>query len=263
MQDSATRRTPVGATIITALTLTGLAITASGEAAYGNAVLQLRVRGDTVPQGTLAGVPVLPAAVASPPAAGAAVTPAAAPSIETSEQVSPSAAGTGSGAETIQVVELPPPTEEARATVYARRYRISPALALQIVETALAEGVDPELAFRVVRVESVFRANARGPSGALGLTQLMPSTARAIDRSLRTEAQILEPETNLRTGFRYLRRLIVRYKGDVRLGVLAYNRGETAVDRALRAGRDPENGYSGKVLELGGRYQGPGVVEKR
>lgn len=161
-------------------------------------------------------------------------------------------------------VEIAPPSEDGRAAAYAQRYRISKDLALQIVQTALAEGIDPELAFRLIRVESVFRTDARGPSGSLGLTQLMPSTARAIDRSLRTEAQILEPEANLRTGFRYLRKLIERYKGDVRLGVLAYNRGETAVDRALRAGRDPENGYSRKVLgNAANRYTGKGVVEKK
>jgi soluble lytic murein transglycosylase-like protein len=81
---------------------------------------------------------------------------------------------------------------------------------------------------------------------------------------LRTEAQILEPGANLRTGFRYLREMIDRYGGDVRLGVLAYNRGEGAVDRALRAGRDPENGYSPKVL--GGaenRYSGKGILSGR
>lgn len=159
-------------------------------------------------------------------------------------------------------VEIAPPPEEGRAAAYAERYRISKELALKIIESAKAEGIDPELGFRLVRVESVFKPNARGRAGALGLTQLMPSTARAIDRSLRTEAQILEPETNLRTGFKYLRQMIQRY-GDVRLGVLAYNRGETAVDRALRAGRDPENGYSPKVLSLGGdRYAGTGLLKE-
>lgn len=149
----------------------------------------------------------------------------------------------------------------ADASEYARRYDISTQLAEQIVESAVAEKVDPELAFRLVRVESVFRANARGPNGALGLTQLMPSTARSIDRSLRTEAQIMDPVTNLRTGFRYLREMIERYNGDVRLGVLAYNRGEGAVDRALRSGTDPENGYSSKVLgSTTSRYLGRGTI---
>jgi soluble lytic murein transglycosylase-like protein len=126
------------------------------------------------------------------------------------------------------------------------------------------EGIDPDLAFRLVRVESFFRVAARGPRGALGLTQLMPATARTIDRNLRTEAQILDPVTNLRTGFRYLRRMIERYDGDVRLGLLAYNRGELAVDRALRQGQDPENGYSSRVLgSAEDRYSGLGLLPSR
>ncbi len=151
---------------------------------------------------------------------------------------------------------------EIEAFTYAVRYDIPEDLAYQVLESAIAEGLDPDLAFRLVRVESVFQPRARGPQGALGLTQLMPSTARAIDSSLKTEEQILEPVTNLRTGFRYLRRLIERYRGDVRLGLLAYNRGEGTVDRALRGGRDPENGYSRRVLGVTGEwYTGTGLLE--
>lgn len=158
-------------------------------------------------------------------------------------------------------VEISPPDESGRAAAYARRYRISQDLALKIIEAAKSERLDPDLGFRLIRVESVFRTNARGPAGALGLTQLMPSTARGIDRSLKTEAEILEPSNNLCIGFRYLRRLIEKYDGNIRLGLLAYNRGETAVNRSLRAGRDPENGYSPKVLTAGGsRYEGTGVL---
>lgn len=148
------------------------------------------------------------------------------------------------------------------AAGYAERYGITQDLAETIVSTAIAEGLDPELGFRMIRVESVFQPNARGRFGALGLTQLMPSTARAVDSSLRTEAQILDPIANLRTGFRYLRRMIERYGGDVRLGLLAYNRGEGTVDRVLRSGEDPENGYSTKVLGTGpDRYEGEGLLD--
>lgn len=159
------------------------------------------------------------------------------------------------------VIEAPP---SQPAGVYAGRYGISTDLAQSIIDTAVAEGVDPELAFRLIRVESVFRVRARGPAGALGLTQLMPATARSIDRSVRTEAQILEPSTNLRLGLRYLRSMIQQYDGDVRLGLLAYNRGMTAVNRALRAGRDPENGYSHKVLGTRGGtpYRGRGLLSR-
>lgn len=144
---------------------------------------------------------------------------------------------------------------------YTARYPVSNELATKIVESAAAEGIDPELAFRLVRVESHFRTRARGPGGSLGLTQLMPSTARYLDRSLRSEEEILDPQTNLRLGFRYLRSMIDRY-GDVRLGLLAYNRGPVAVDRALRNGTDPENGYSRRVLGTRptNRYRGNGLL---
>jgi soluble lytic murein transglycosylase-like protein len=158
----------------------------------------------------------------------------------------------------------PPPLEpdrEARLSHFVHRYRISRDLAGQIHDSALAEGIDPELAFRLIRVESRFHPRARSRAGALGLTQLMPGTARRIDPTLRTDSAIVEPHNNLRVGFRYLRRLIEMFDGDVRLGVLAYNRGEGNVMRALRQGRDPENGYSRKVLgTAANRYSGSGVV---
>ena len=152
----------------------------------------------------------------------------------------------------------------ARAATLAKRYGVAPVLAEKIVDVALAEGIDPELGFRMIRVESGFEPRARGARGATGLLQLMPSTARSVDRSVDTRQELYDPATNLRVGFRYLRQMIERYDGNVRLGILAYNRGEIAVDRALKGGRDPENGYSHKVLGTRGSrpYTGRGLVNK-
>lgn len=142
--------------------------------------------------------------------------------------------------------------------VFAMRYRISPQLAHTIQDAALAQGLDPELGFRLVRAESNFNPRARSHAGALGYTQLMPYTARWLDRRMTTPERIMQPEANLAAGFRYLRRLIDKYD-DVRLALLAYNRGEGAVDRDLRRGRNPENGYSRRVLGTGmDRYRGDG-----
>lgn len=153
---------------------------------------------------------------------------------------------------------------EALIADLAARYNITEPLARSIHDAAIAAGVDPELGFRLIRVESVFEAKAIGPGGALGLTQLMPGTARDLDSTVHSVAEILEPRTNMRLGFANLRAMIERYEGDVRLGVLAYNRGERAVDRALKQGADPENGYSIRVLgprAHGGRpYAGPGLL---
>ncbi len=143
---------------------------------------------------------------------------------------------------------------------FAARYRIPTERARQIQEVAQAQGIDPELAFRLVRVESGFNPQARSRVGALGLTQLMPSTARWLERGITRQA-ILEPRTNLRIGFRYLRSLIAKYDGDLQLALLAYNRGDGAVDRDLRRGRNPENGFSRAVLGTGAqRYSGTGLV---
>jgi soluble lytic murein transglycosylase-like protein len=144
---------------------------------------------------------------------------------------------------------------------FAMRYRISPQLAATIQEAAVAKGLDPDLGFRLVRAESNFNPRARSHAGALGYTQLMPYTARWLDRRMTTPERIMQPEANLAAGFGYLRRLIDKY-GDLRLALLAYNRGEGAVDRDLRRGRNPENGYTRRVLGTGmDRYRGDGRRE--
>ena len=164
--------------------------------------------------------------------------------------------------ETEYLDRLIEPAEEKDSQVetYASRYGITRKLARTILESARAEGVDPELGFRLVRVESGFSERAVSPVGALGLTQLMPGTARLL--GLRTRSAILEPTNNLRVGFRYLRQMIRSYNGDVRLALLAYNRGPNAVNRALKRGSDPENGYSHKVLgtRSSNPYRGKGLI---
>ena len=130
---------------------------------------------------------------------------------------------------------------------YSRQYRIPADLAADINDIALAEGIAPELAFRLVRTESGFNRRAVSPKGAVGYTQLMPSTAFDLDPSL-SYRDLFDRETNLRLGFRYLRWLIDRYDGDLRIALLAYNRGLGTVDAIRRTGRDPANGYARSVL---------------
>jgi soluble lytic murein transglycosylase-like protein len=64
---------------------------------------------------------------------------------------------------------------------YAGRYGIPPQLARTIIDAAQAEGVDVDLAFGLVKAESNFRADAVSSGGAIGLTQILPSTARKLD----------------------------------------------------------------------------------
>jgi soluble lytic murein transglycosylase-like protein len=130
---------------------------------------------------------------------------------------------------------------------YSARYRIPADLATLIYDTALREGVDPELAFRLVNIESRFRARATSVAGAYGLAQVQVATARFYDPDI-TVQRLYEPETNLRIGLRYLRDLIERY-GDVKMALLAYNRGPTRVQQLVGQGRDPANGYATQLME--------------
>jgi soluble lytic murein transglycosylase-like protein len=126
---------------------------------------------------------------------------------------------------------------------YSQRHRIPADLATAIYDIALSEGIDPALAFSLVRVESAFVRNAVSSAGAVGLTQVMPATARWMDPEIAYN-QLFERDTNLRLGFRYLRTLIEQYRGDMHLALLAYNRGPNRVDEILRSGGDPSNGYA-------------------
>jgi soluble lytic murein transglycosylase-like protein len=140
---------------------------------------------------------------------------------------------------------------------YSSRYGIGADLASSVYEIALAEGIDPELAFRIVKVESDFNEKAVSPVGAVGLTQLMLPTARYFDKNV-TRDKLFDRETNLRIGFRYLRALVRENHGDLKLALLVYNRGPAAVEHALTQGRDPANGYDRVILK---GYEGKGLVE--
>jgi soluble lytic murein transglycosylase-like protein len=79
----------------------------------------------------------------------------------------------------------------------------------------------------VMYAESGYEAQARSPKGALGLMQLMPATARRY--GIRSEAELLDPRTNIDTGARYLSDLLHQFGGRLDLALAAYNAGEGAV----------------------------------
>jgi soluble lytic murein transglycosylase-like protein len=140
---------------------------------------------------------------------------------------------------------------------YSSHYGIGADMAAAIYDIAQAEGIEPELGFRLVRVESVFNPRATSPVGAVGLTQLMLPTARFFEKGV-TKEQLYDRDTNLRIGFRYLRALIREYKGDVNVALLVYNRGPVAVKTLRGMGLNPSNGYD-KVVMKG--YKGKGTVD--
>jgi soluble lytic murein transglycosylase-like protein len=130
---------------------------------------------------------------------------------------------------------------------YSALYRIPADLAASIYDVALGEGIEPAVAFRLIKIESDFKRDAKSGAGAVGYTQIRPSTARFYEPGLSPE-QLQEPEINLRLGFRFLHSLIVKYDGDINLALVAYNRGPARVEQILQQGGDPANGYAEKVL---------------
>jgi soluble lytic murein transglycosylase-like protein len=125
-------------------------------------------------------------------------------------------------------------------------YSLTSDLAESIQEAAVENEIDLEIAFGLVRAESSFQNTATSPVGAVGLTQLMPSTARWMEPGIPRSA-LRDPETNLRIGFKYLRYLLKKYDGNENLALVAYNRGPGTVDRALKKGSNPDNGYAAFV----------------
>lgn len=130
---------------------------------------------------------------------------------------------------------------------YARQgYDVDAALATEIAAAALKHDIDLDIAFGLIRAESSFRTTATSPVGAVGLTQLMPKTAAWMQPGVSRSA-LRNPRTNLDVGFKYLRYLLDKYEGNEDLALLAYNRGPGTVDKALKRGRSPDNGYAAFV----------------
>lgn len=111
------------------------------------------------------------------------------------------------------------PAEMARALK-------SPELIALVDEVALAEGVDIHLARAIIQAESAFNYRARSKAGALGLMQLMPSTAERFG-----VVDPFDPRQNINGGVKYLKWLHDYYEGDLTKVVAAYNAGEGAVNR--------------------------------
>ncbi len=95
-----------------------------------------------------------------------------------------------------------------------------------IERAAISASVEPNLLRAVILVESGFNPRAVSKRGAVGLMQLMPSTAVRFGVSNPYDAR-----ENVQAGARYLKFLIDRFGQDVQLALAAYNAGERAVDR--------------------------------
>ena len=123
-----------------------------------------------------------------------------------------------------------------------------------VQEAAQRHDVDPNLVRALIKVESNFNAHAVSPKGAIGLMQLMPSTARTLNVS-----NPFDPQQNVDGGVRHLKRLLQDFNGDVKLSLAAYNAGAGAVTRANGV---PRYGETRKyVKRITGLYDDPGKLD--
>ena len=105
--------------------------------------------------------------------------------------------------------------------------------------------MDPLLIYSIIKAESNFDINAKSNSNAIGLMQLMLSTAQEIGESLgiekMTEEKLYSPEINIEIGVKYLKSLLEKYN-NYNLALIAYNAGMGNLDTWLEKGIIDEQG---------------------
>jgi soluble lytic murein transglycosylase-like protein len=113
-----------------------------------------------------------------------------------------------------------------------------------ITTTAIAKGVDPNLALAVAQAESSYDPNARSKAGAMGVFQLMPSTARSYGVT-----DPYDPAQNINAGVTMLADLNRQYNGDLPSILAAYNWGSGNLATGAALPTETQN-YIAKILRL-------------
>jgi len=137
-------------------------------------------------------------------------------------------------------------------------------LARTIVREARAQDLEPDLVLAVIEVESAGYHLAVSHVGAMGLMQLLPSTAEELAGKLGLDWHgadtLFDPIINIKLGTAYLRELADRY-GNVTIALAAYNWGPGRIDRRLRRGATLPSRYAEQVMRAYDR--GPGGQSRR
>ena len=100
----------------------------------------------------------------------------------------------------------------------------------EAIQSASARhGVNPALLLAIAKQESRFSPGVRSIAGAVGVMQLMPSTASSIAGEPLAEKELMQPSTNIILGAAYISSLLELWGGDAFLSVASYNAGPGTV----------------------------------
>lgn len=106
--------------------------------------------------------------------------------------------------------------------------------------------IDPLLTFAIIKAESNFNRNIKSKSGAIGLMQLMESTAieqaEEVNEEIIVTESLYNPEINIKIGTKYYSKLIKKYNNNMLLALAAYNAGIGNVDNWIKQGIIKEDG---------------------
>ena len=135
----------------------------------------------------------------------------------------------------IKVIKLP---NIILQQIYPKKY------SEYVYQYSEANKIDPLLTFAIIKAESNFKPDVVSKSNAVGLMQLMNSTAEDTARKLKIEynkEMLLDPETNIKLGTKYFANLLEKYK-NATVALTAYNAGSGNVDKWIENGTIKEDG---------------------
>lgn len=127
--------------------------------------------------------------------------------------------------------------------LYAKTFIYRTSYLKYIEENCSGSGIDPYLVLSIIKVESGFNPKALSSKEAKGLMQIKDTTYSDVSDmiSITTEINPYDPETNIKIGIAYFKKLVSKYNGNYYIALLAYNAGMGNVSSWISAGTIPSN----------------------